>query len=328
MDNYDFLQVYDINNKLRIGSKNDGGYIIIDKLCDYDVLLSCGIANDDSFEHYFVDRFKKKCFAFDGTIRNIPHTHKNIEFIKKNIGIGISENITDLKYLIKNYNSIFLKMDIEGSEYEWINNLSDVEINKLKQICIEFHLDHECSNHISLKNKLDSIKRLSETHYCVHFHGNNWRSTTLIGEKIINIGSSDSNTKIINLDKEYLPNTKIVFDYKSLYPIQFSYKFNKKQLTITRTDKNTGWAHNYNCVINGIQIPRVFECTYIHKSLVSGLKLNTKNIPNDLFDTPNTGNWKPQTDDFVYNRKSNHTIPDIVLMSYPFVSEKNDKNRL
>lgn len=83
MADYDYLQVYNINNKLRIGSIYDGGYIIIDKLCDYDVLLSCGIANDDTFEHYFVNKYNKKCFAFDGTIYNIPHQHKNIEFIKK-----------------------------------------------------------------------------------------------------------------------------------------------------------------------------------------------------------------------------------------------------
>jgi len=318
MINYDFLQVYDINNKMRIGSTYDGGYIIIDKLCDYDVLLSCGIANDDSFEHYFVNKYNKKCFAFDGTIRNIPHQHKNIEFIKKNI--GTTNDTTDMKNLIKDHDNIFLKMDIEGSEYDWINNLSDIEINKFKQICIEFHLEHECATHISLTNKLNAMKKIANSHYCVHFHGNNWRSTTLIGEKTINIGSSEINTKIINLEKEYSPDTKVTFDYKSLFAIQFSYEFNKNKLIITRIDKNIGWKHEYKCVINGIQIPKVFECTYIHKSLVDKLKLNSKNIPDKLLDTPNTGNWKPPIDNFESNRKSNTIVPDIVLLSYPFVN--------
>ena len=318
MINYDFLQVYDINNKMRIGSTYDGGYIIIDKLCDYDVLLSCGIANDDSFEHYFVNKYNKNCFAFDGTIHNIPHQHKNIEFIKKNI--GTTNDTTDMKNLIKDYDNIFLKMDIEGSEYDWINNLSDIEINKFKQICIEFHLEHECATHISLTNKLNAIKKIANSHYCVHFHGNNWRSTTLIGEKTINIGSSEINTKIINLEKEYSPDTKVTFDYKSLFAIQFSYEFNKNKLIITRIDKNIGWKYEYKCVINGIQIPKVFECTYIHKSLVDKLKLNSKNIPDKLLDTPNTGNWKPPIDNFESNRKSNTIVPDIVLLSYPFVN--------
>lgn len=318
MENYDFLQVYDINNKLRIGSSYDGGYIIIDNLCDYDVLLSCGIANDDTFEHYFVNKYKKKCYAFDGTINRIPHTNENIEFIKKNI--GTTNDTTDMKYLIKNYDNIFLKMDIEGSEYDWINNLSDMELNKFKQICIEFHLEHECATHISLINKLNAIKKIANSHYCVHFHGNNWRSTTLIGEKTINIGCSETNTKIINLDKEYSSDAKVLFDYKSQFPIIFSYEFNKNQLIIKRVDKNIGWDYEYKCVINGIQIPKVFECTYIHKSLVNGLKLNTKNIPDKVFDTPNTGIWRPPTEDFENNRKINMVVPDIVFSSYPFVN--------
>lgn len=320
MNNYDFLRVYDINNKLRIGSNYDGGYIIIDNLCNYDVLLSCGISNDDTFEHYFVNKHNTKCFAFDGTINNIPHEHPNINFIKTNI--GITSNTTDMKYLINKYNNIFLKMDIEGSEYDWINNLSNIEINKFKQICIEFHLDHECSNHISLSNKLKAIKRIADTHYCVHFHGNNWRSTTLIGEKIINIGTSKNNTKIIKLDKEYPSNTKITFDYKSQFSEQFSYNIDKNKLKITRTDKNCGWEHEYKCVINGIQIPKVFECTYIHKSLVKELALNSKPIPDLLLDTPNTGMWRPPTDEFENNRKANKILPDIYLNTYPFVNNK------
>lgn len=320
MNNYDFLRVYDINNKLRIGSNYDGGYIIIDNLCNYDVLLSCGIANDDTFEHYFVNKHNTKCFAFDGTINNIPREHPNINFIKTNI--GITSNTTDMKYLINKYNNIFLKMDIEGSEYDWINNLSNIEINKFKQICIEFHLDHECSNHISLSNKLKAIKRIADTHYCVHFHGNNWRSTTLIGEKIINIGTSENNTKIIKLDKEYPSNTKITFDYKSQFSEQFSYNIDKNKLKITRTDKNCGWEHEYKCVINGIQIPKVFECTYIHKSLVKELALNSKPIPDLLLDTPNTGMWRPPTDEFENNRKANKIVPDIYLNTYPFVNNK------
>jgi len=319
-NNYDFLQVYNIKNKIRVGSTYDGGYIIVDDLCNYDILLSCGIANDDTFEHYFVNKYNKNCFAFDGTINKIPRQHKNITFIKKNI--GITSDTTDMKDLIKNYDNIFLKMDIEGSEYDWIHNLSSIEINKLKQICIEFHLEHECSSDINLNIKLDAIKKLADTHYCVHLHGNNWRSTTLLGEKNINIGKSETNTKIIDLDKEYPSNTKVVFDYKSQFPITFSYKFNEKQLIITRTDKNSGWNYEYKCAINGIQIPKVFECTYIHKSLVDKLELNSKNIPDVSLDTPNTGNWKPPTEDFENNRKQNTIIPDICLSYYPFVNNK------
>ena len=209
-------------------------------------------------------------------------------------------------------------MDIEGSEFEWINNLTDIEMNKLKQICIEFHLEHECSNSISLKSKLETIKKLATTHYCVHFHRNNWRSTTLFGEKIINIGISDTKTKIINLEKEYSSDTKLVFDYKSQFPIKFSYTFDKNELIITRIDQNSGWEFEYKCVINGLQIPKVFECTYIHKSLVNKLPLNTRVIPNALLN--------PNEEDFENNRKPNRHVPDIFLESYPFVDSTVTKD--
>jgi hypothetical protein len=66
-------------------------------------------------------------------------------------------------------------------------------------------------------------------------------------------------------------------------------------------------------------MPKVFECTYIHKSLVKELELNAKIIPDETFDTPNTGNWKPPTDDFESNRKANMIVPNIYLKTYPFV---------
>jgi hypothetical protein len=37
------------------------------------------------------------------------------------------------------YNNIFLKMDIEGAEYPWLLSLNNDQLNKFKQIVIEFH---------------------------------------------------------------------------------------------------------------------------------------------------------------------------------------------
>lgn len=318
MGNFDYLSVYNCENKIRVGSTYDGGYIIIDNLCDYDVLLSCGIANDDTFEHYFVNKYKTLCYAFDGTINRLPRQHNKIIFNKQNI--GVSKNTNDLTKLIDKHNNIFIKMDIEGSEYAWLDNLNNEQLNKLKQICIEFHLEHECSNHIDLQYKLNAIKKLTKTHYCVHFHGNNWRSTTVIGEKVIDIFPSKTSEVVIDLDKEY-PNGTVTFDYKSQFPIRFDYELSDLKLIIRRVDKDSGWDFKYRCVINGIQIPKVFEVTYIHKSLLHNHKLNDIPIPNIIYDTPNTGNWRPPTDDFENNRLANKKIPDIVITEPPFVNK-------
>ena len=55
---------------------------------------------------------------------------------------------------------IILKLDIEGSEYEVINHLIDTgRINKIKELCVEFH-DHFFNgekNSLNIKEKLSKI---------------------------------------------------------------------------------------------------------------------------------------------------------------------------
>ena len=57
--------------------------------------------------------------------------------------------------------------------------------------------------------------------------------------KEIKIGSSKENTKIIELDKFFPSNTRLIFIHK--HKDTFSYKFNNTKLTITRTDNSGGW---------------------------------------------------------------------------------------
>lgn len=124
--------------KIRIGRDHDGGYVIIDGL-SYDLLIGCGISNDISFEEVFIERFDVDCFAFDGTINKLPGKNPRIRFIKKNISNKNNKKETNLHELINQANDIFLKMDIEGGEYSWISSLSYSQLNKIKQIVIEFH---------------------------------------------------------------------------------------------------------------------------------------------------------------------------------------------
>lgn len=46
----------------------------------------------------------------------------------------------------------FLKLDLEGAEYELLNEIGDEDINAFKQIFIEFH--HHCTNHTARETKL------------------------------------------------------------------------------------------------------------------------------------------------------------------------------
>ena len=173
------LEVYNYENKIRIGSNSDGGYVICKIPGNYDCYISCGISNEASFDRDFLNLYKNigknNSYAFDGTIEDYPwHYTKNINFIKKNISNINDNKHTNLKYLLKNYNNIFLSMDIEGGEYEWLKSLEEYELNKFKQICIEFHGLNDDNYGCSVKEKMNCLKKINKTHYLVHAHGNNF----------------------------------------------------------------------------------------------------------------------------------------------------------
>ena len=97
---FNLLEVKNPNNKkIRLGKKNDGGYIIVDNL-EYDLIISCGIADDISFEKDILLKFPNiKVLAYDGTINNLPEPNNKIQFIKKNISDIDSNTTTNLKKL-------------------------------------------------------------------------------------------------------------------------------------------------------------------------------------------------------------------------------------
>ena len=78
--------------KLRLGKDYDGGYIIAEiPNISYITFLSGGIEIDISFEEAFINKYPSvNCFAFDGTINNLPKENSNINFIRKNIIKSIS----------------------------------------------------------------------------------------------------------------------------------------------------------------------------------------------------------------------------------------------
>ena len=161
----------------------DGGYIVAD-LDIYDALISCGIADDISFEEDFLKDIDIPCMAFDGTINSLPKHNNKITFIKKNISSENTCITTNLHEEMKPYNNIFLKMDIETYEFRWIHTLSKQQLKQIKQMVIEFHFPFTVSGfrhldkELPILDKMDVFRKLAETHVLIHFHCNNCCGTT------------------------------------------------------------------------------------------------------------------------------------------------------
>lgn len=185
------LRVYHYDNKIRIGKDSDGGYLIAElSNNNYDFIIGAGVGNDIGFEKALVDKYNINAIVFDGTETSgykLTENEKYIKYVEKNIGINniekdTNKNITGttnlFEYLNKNEN-IFLKMDIEGAEWQYFNFLSKENLNKFKQIVMEFHFPRT-EKHFEILNKI------SETHYLIHYHANNNNQITYnIDNKII-----------------------------------------------------------------------------------------------------------------------------------------------
>lgn len=180
---FHYFIVYDFKDKIRLGSKSDGGYVFGILNTNYDCYISAGVSNEESFSRDFIHFYNlnsNNSFAFDGTILDYPYQYtKNISFFKKNINSFNDDHNTNLAFLTDKFNDIFLKMDIEGGEFPWLLSLSLDQLKKFKQIVIEFHGINDDSWNSNFIDKLKCLHKLNQTHYLIHAHGNNHSDVTL-----------------------------------------------------------------------------------------------------------------------------------------------------
>jgi FkbM family methyltransferase len=188
--------------KVFLGSKKYGGWVINpNRLNKKSIVYSFGIGEDISFDRALISRFGCKILAFDPTPKSISwlkkqNLPKNFNYFKyglaakngfiklyppqnpKHVSYSIinkNKKTNSIKAKVKNLNSIMenfghqkidlLKMDIEGSEYEVIDNITDNNFN-IDQILIEFH--HRFPT-IKIDKTKKAIKKLNKVGYKI-FH--------------------------------------------------------------------------------------------------------------------------------------------------------------
>jgi hypothetical protein len=195
-----FFNFRSSRNLIRIGRDNDGGYLIShEDIIDSDMLISLGISDDWSFESNFLKINKVPLLAFDASVgrkfffRKIKkaifriykpkiffeslkkyRSYKNF-FTGSSIHyekyVGLESNnkkFITLESILKKIKNkkIFLKIDIEGSEYRLLDTLIKFE-KIISGLAIEFH---DCDLH--LKKIEQFIKKFKLN--LVHIHANNY----------------------------------------------------------------------------------------------------------------------------------------------------------
>lgn len=180
------LVVYDVEVKnqplefIRLGRNNDGGYVVpVAALESSDVLMGYGIGDDISFERAFSQYFDKTSFGFDCGVQNIETGDSRCHFFSECIGNSnhlmwdqvSSGQIYSFYDQLRRFGligkKIFVKMDIEGAEFDVIDDILKYA-QQITGIVLEVHTPE--GDPIKTLNLLSS---LSNDFVLVHLHGTN-----------------------------------------------------------------------------------------------------------------------------------------------------------
>jgi len=212
---------------IRLGAKNDGGYLVeINSLKSADYLISLGVSTEWSFEKEFIQHNKLKFKAYDGSINKDFWKNWKKRSIKKLFRfsfkdffqylkikkafsfffndenfelsfIGNKNGQKRLKDILNEVNckNLFLKIDIEGSEYDILEDILSFE-KLIIGLVIEFH---SCIK--NLDKIINFLNKISLK--LVHIHANNYDFVNKEGIPDTIELTFSKNPKIIGIKNTY-----------------------------------------------------------------------------------------------------------------------------
>ena len=170
----DLLQVYSYPNKIRLGRNQDNGYVVAD-VTGYDFYISTGPNDEDQISTDFMTRYGLDEYHGLTFSRALYNYSPKIGMIRKMLnGYEDAEN-TNLSYLLSQYSNMFIEIDMEVDEFGWLSSVSETQLSKFKQMVIEMDGLLVSGGSISYEEKINCLRKLNNTHYLIHAHGNNNR---------------------------------------------------------------------------------------------------------------------------------------------------------
>lgn len=169
---------------VRIGRDYDGGYIMPDDFNSTLRAYSFGISNDVSWDKDIASR-GIEVFMYDPTIPCLPEENSHFHFYKKGIsGKDLpEEDLFSMETILdwngdSNNRNLILKMDVEGAEWEFLEDVSSEVLGQFIQMTFEWHDVVNIPG--TLLRKI--IEKINCTHQVVWLHGNNCAAAVRGGE--------------------------------------------------------------------------------------------------------------------------------------------------
>ena len=171
---------------VRTGREHDGGYILINDFHAGDIAYSFGISNDVSWDK---DMASRGCeiFMYDHTIDALPEENSRFHWSRLGIADGTTQDdrLKTLDELIRmnhheDKSSMILKMDVEGAEWGFFQQVSSETLSQFSQMTFEFH---GIPSHSDPELVLSVFRKINRTHQLVHLHANNNGNYISFGHK-------------------------------------------------------------------------------------------------------------------------------------------------
>lgn len=185
----EYLRVCEIKAPLvRMGSTNDGGYVMAEQSFSGSFLISGGIETNNDFEIALAGQGASGV-EIDFSISAPPIQHPRLSFLPLKI-VGGSESgpgAIRIESLISDHiqgafreNSMnILKLDIEGSEWDALN--TNVDFSLFSQILLELHYFNRLVEEDFLATAVKVLREINKTHVAVFLSGNNCCGYSILG---------------------------------------------------------------------------------------------------------------------------------------------------
>jgi hypothetical protein len=161
---------------IRIGGKNDGGYLVPNDLDGVTTLFSPGVDQTADFELYFANK-GVECQMADYSVNSPPIEHFNFKFEKKYLGTRNDDVFMTLQYWVeqsgKRDGDFALQMDIERSEFGVLLHTDISTLRRFRIIVIEFHSLSDIYYKLGYELIDHAFNKILSEFIPVHIHPNN-----------------------------------------------------------------------------------------------------------------------------------------------------------
>jgi hypothetical protein len=162
---------------IRIGSADDGGYLIPDDLENIAACFSPGVDNRATFENDLIER-GIPCFLADASVDSAPIVGGMVHFTKKFLGVVNDDTTITLDDWVRTNkpggHDLILQMDIEGAEWHVLLNASRDTLRRFRIIVVEFHDLERLMDKHAFPIISATFERLLQDFHVVHNHPNSF----------------------------------------------------------------------------------------------------------------------------------------------------------